>query len=164
MCWVFGEARLSIRFPSMRMTLFYLFLYQLCHYPPRCRFSISLGSFQAFKCLVFWCFWDRKLNCPNWVAMELHVNDVSSTLAILRSPLPLSWIKSIQNLVVQHSLRIWAQLRKDFGFHSFPLLSPISKILVLPVRSPPHMPGQIMPSFSAPVHVSHYSLLSVNNG
>lgn len=71
-------------------------------------------------CLVFWSFYYGKLNCPDWVTMELHVNDDSSRLAFLGFPLPLSSIKSLQNPVVQHSMRIWAQFSSvQFTFKSY---------------------------------------------
>lgn len=46
--------------------------------------------------------------------------------ALLGSSLPLPSLRSIRNPVVKHSLKIWAQFRKHFGFHSFSLLSPIA--------------------------------------
>lgn len=70
--------------------------------------------------LVFWSLYYGKLDCPDWVTMELHVNDDSSRLAFLGFPLPLSSIKSLQNPVVQHSMRIWAQFSSvQFTFKSY---------------------------------------------
>lgn len=76
------------------------------------------------RCLVFWSYCYGKLDCPDWVTIEQHVNDAYSALAFLGSPL--FSIKFSQNPVVQHSLKIWAQFRNLFGFHSFSLLSPIT--------------------------------------
>ena len=94
--------------------------------------GLALPNFRFYywaanlRCLAFWSSCYGQPDCPDWVAMELQSNDNLSILALLGSSLPLPSLRSIRNPVVKHSLKIWAQLRKHFGFHSFSLLSPIA--------------------------------------
>lgn len=125
MCHLFRETRWGIRFPSMQMTVLYLFLYQLRHYLPTLLLfdpCIELSGFQVsvffgvFAMANFTTLTGRQ--CHYMLIMSLpHLIFLSSHFCY--------FIRSIHNLEVQHSLRIWAQLRKNFGFHSISIWSPI---------------------------------------
>lgn len=104
---------------------------KMCILPKPCG-GLAFSNFRFYYwaanlwCLVFWSYFYGKFDCPDWVSVEQHVNNTYSAFAFLGSPLPLSSIKVSQNPVVQHTLRLWAQFRNFWGFHSFSLLSPIT--------------------------------------
>ena len=77
-------------------------------------------------CVIFWSYFYNRADCPLWVAMELSCAKSFSIPALLGSSLPLPSNKLIDNPVVWHTLRVWAQFRRNFGFTDLCLSSPIS--------------------------------------
>lgn len=65
------------------------------------------------------------LNIPSWVDMEINAYKQIYLPALLASNLQLTSYTSIDCPVVKHSLRIWIQFRKAFGFRDPSVLSPV---------------------------------------
>lgn len=78
------------------------------------------------RCITFWSYFHNRSDCPSWVAIELGSAKNCSVPALLGSKLPLPPNKPIDNPVVRHTLRVWAQFRRHFGLSDFCLSSPIS--------------------------------------
>ena len=78
------------------------------------------------RCLTFWSYFHNWSDCPSWVALELGSAKNFSVSALLGSKHPLPPNKPIDNPVVRHTLRGWAQFRRHFGLSDFWLSSPIS--------------------------------------
>lgn len=74
---------------------------------------------------IFWSYYHGLADAPSWVKIELGSSNAVSVAALLGSPLPLPPKNRIDNPVVWHTLRVWAQFRKYFAFLDFSLSSPI---------------------------------------
>uniref|UniRef100_A0A669D0H5 Reverse transcriptase domain-containing protein n=1 Tax=Oreochromis niloticus TaxID=8128 RepID=A0A669D0H5_ORENI len=98
---------------------------------PKSRGGLALSNFRYYywaanmRYIISWLYFHNKGNCPSWVLMELNSATGSSVLALIGSSLPLPPNKTIDNPVVWHTVRVWAQMRKHFGLTGFSLLSPI---------------------------------------
>lgn len=99
---------------------------------PKGEGGMALPNFRFYywaaniRCLTFCSYFHNRSDCPSWVAMELGSAKNFSIPALLGSPLPLPPNKLIDNPVVWHTLRVWAQFRRHFGCLNFSLSSPIS--------------------------------------
>lgn len=70
-------------------------------------------------------YWLQK-HPPTWVKMEAHSCLPSSPSALLLSPLSRGSLGHLQNPVVIHTLKIWSQIRKNYGWQAGSLLSPLT--------------------------------------
>ncbi|KAL0149606.1 hypothetical protein M9458_055133 [Cirrhinus mrigala] len=77
------------------------------------------------RCITLWSHFYGRIDCPMWVKMELSSARKGSVLALLGSPLPLPPVEWTDSPTVRHTMRVWAQFRKYFGFCDFSLFSPI---------------------------------------
>lgn len=69
--------------------------------------------------LDFLSYFHNQSDCPSWVAFELGSAKNFSVPALLGSKLPLPTNKLMDNPVVWHTLRVWAQFKRHFGLSDF---------------------------------------------
>lgn len=74
--------------------------------------------------LAFWNHFYLQPNSPEWTTLELRSCQNISLPALLGSPLRYSTTKPIDNPVVCHTLRVWAQFRRTFGYSDLFLFIP----------------------------------------
>lgn len=67
-------------------------------------------------------YWLQK-QPPLWLHMERACCDPSSPPVLLLSPLPIVYPESLGNPVVSHSLKIWSQVRRFYGWQAGSLQS-----------------------------------------
>lgn len=93
--------------------------------------GMALPNFRLYywaaniRCITFWSHFLDRADCPAWVGMELNSVRNVSILALLGSPLPLPSGKWTDSPTVWHTMRVWAQFRRHFGFYDLSLFSPV---------------------------------------
>ena len=99
---------------------------------PKGEGDMALPNFRFYywaaniHCLTFWSYFHNRSDCPSWMSLELGSAKNFSVPALLGSKFPFPSDRLIDNPVVRHTLRVWAQFRRHFGLSDFCLLSPIS--------------------------------------
>ncbi len=95
--------------------------------------GMSLPNFKFYywaaniRNTLYWWHYHLLPNKPSWVDMELHAHEQISLLALLATKLQLISYTFVDCPVLKHSLRIWTQFRKSFGFKDPSLLSPVAR-------------------------------------
>ena len=99
--------------------------------PRKLQGGMALPNFKYYyweaniQCMLCWLRYHLNLNCPSWVLMESSACKQTSLSAYLGAALPGIGRTPTNNPVVDHSLRVWVQFRRTFGFQKIYLLSPI---------------------------------------
>ena len=99
---------------------------------PKEQGGMALPNFKYYywaanlRCMLYWWRYHLNLECPSWVSMENSACRQTSLSAYLGAALPGISRTPTNNPVVNHSLRVWLQFRKTFGFQRASLLSPIA--------------------------------------
>lgn len=73
----------------------------------------------------FWSHFDKQAESPIWVQMEHNSCYLTSLIALLFSPMPLSLQYVRNNPIVTQSLKLWSIIRKNYGWQSGSLLAPV---------------------------------------
>ncbi len=100
---------------------------------PRRDGGMSLPNFKFYywaaniRNTLDWWHYHLLPNKPSWVDMELHAHKQISLPALLATKLQLISYTFVDCPVVKHSLRIWTQFRRSFGFKDPSLLSPVAR-------------------------------------
>jgi len=98
---------------------------------PKCNGGMSLPNFKFYywaaniRNTLYWWHYHLLPNRPSWVDMEINAYKQISLPALLASKLQSTSCIPVDCPVVKHSLRIWIQFRKSFGFRDPSLLSPV---------------------------------------
>lgn len=94
--------------------------------------GMALPNFRFFywasnlRVLQYWLKLDTFHPAPAWLAMESFSCKPTSLSALIHSPIKCSLSPYVTNIIVKTSLQIWKQFKRQFGFHNFSFLAPIT--------------------------------------
>lgn len=98
---------------------------------PKCLGGLAAPNFLAYywasniRIVVHWLYEDPGADAPSWYILESLSCQPSSLPVLVYSSISASLTEFTKNKVVKSTLRIWAQIRRHFGWLSFSLNSPI---------------------------------------